>query len=801
MKKTFRILTAVCICISAFAGCKFSNDSGNKTDPEKDKTVKIDEGLSSIVYSKYSGANTAEWNCHDPKLFQDDDGTYYVFSTGWNAGVQVRTSTDLVSWKRKSTSPFYSSAATGSSQYSHMYWDDDFLAWQGYKLNDGSDKSSSSKYKVSSEPNSWAPTVIKQNGKYYMFHGIVNDSETYGGRAVRAGTISMSIADSPLGPYVPASKYDSKNYSNSTLVHSVFNNADASKIENDKPGYSNCNNSSNGSWNNGFGCIDPEFVIDVATGKLMEYNIGTNTCYAMTYGSWLGGIALIYVDSQTLKPVCTVAGTDSYMGETYAVGDEMNCPVDGIAGNQGVLIAGGNGAAYEGAQLIYNSATGYYYIFVSMGNLTYEYRVGVGRSSSITGDYVDAGGVSMKSTNSKNYHGIGSKIIGGFGFNGEYGFRCQGGQSIYTDNSGKILFANHARTNYLGTGSFVLQIHQMFFNEDGWPVLNQNDYYNENSRLSDLSLESIAGTYEVVHTVRGTETDVFNSKDGLTTDKYCIADANDTKSQKIVIHSDGKISGYYSGSVTSGADGNIAIELSTLEGLKLGTFKGVILNAVDWYKKDNSARKTITFSAIDSKAGDSSAGEYLFGNRISTSTDYVSENISYSDYKVPANSAITKSTGISVSFTLSNGYSSDWDAVIASNQTTINLATMEYYPDGIWEANIFEASAVPGVAATTEAWRTYLNDGCYVTISFNSDGTVVFYKNGQSALRYGAEAVFEKSTATVAELCNAFIEDVITSGFTFIPTSKIETKGFTASELKIFTAVDDAGAKNLFEGK
>ena len=796
MKKLIALsLTAGLLSLSFFS-CKFVNENTNTNNNE---STKVDEGLSSRVYSKYSSATSAEWGCHDPRLFQDEDGTYYVYSTGWSAGVQTRVSKDLISWTKKSASPFYTSSSTGSSQYPHMYWDDDFLAWQGYLTNDGSDKSSSSTYTVSSEPNSWAPAIIKQNGLYYMFHGIVTDSETYNGVNRRAGTISMSISESPTGPFIPASTYDSETYSNSTLVHSVFNNTDASLIENDTPGYSNCNNTSNGSWNKGFGCIDPEFVIDVATGKLMEYTIGSNTCYAMTYGSWLGGIALIYVDAETLKPVCTVAGTATYDGKTYAVGDEMDCPVDGISGNQGTLIAGGSGAAYEGAQLIYNSDTGYYYIFVSMGNLTYEYRVGVGRSSTIDGTYLDAGGVSLKSTTSSNYHAIGSKIIGAFAFDGEYGFRCQGGQSIFRDKSGKILFANHARTNYLGTGNFVLQIHQMFFNEDGWPVLNQNDYYDEDAELESLSLSDIAGTYDFVHTVRGTETAVFNSTDGVTEDDYNVVDANDTPSQKIVIDSEGNIKGYYTGSVSLGEKGSITIELKSAEGLALGTFKGFVMNAVDWYRKGTStARKTITLTALDSTSGDSSAGEYVFANRTSTSTE-ISTDISYSDYQVPAISSINTDTGVSVSFNLSEGYASDWDAVIASTQATINLATMEYWPSGVWSANIFEASATAGSAAASDAWKTYYTDASYVSISFNADGSIVFYKDGVVALTYQADTAIGSSTNTVSQLCYAFINDVSTSGFTFIPSAKIETGGFTVSNLKVGSALDADSAKDLFD--
>ncbi len=118
------------------------------------------------VYTKYSnatsGGSQAEWgalNCHDPKIFQDDDGTYYVYSTdaaiggAGQKGIQIRKSTDLVHWECLPRSA------------TQKKWDKAWLQWLGYNAVTAS---------------TWAPTVIKQNGLYYICHGIITDVRSAG---------------------------------------------------------------------------------------------------------------------------------------------------------------------------------------------------------------------------------------------------------------------------------------------------------------------------------------------------------------------------------------------------------------------------------------------------------------------------------------------------------------------------------------------------------------------------------------------------------------------------------------------
>lgn len=550
--------------------------SPNTSDPT--------ENFASIKYSRSTGAT---WNCHDPKLFQDPDtGRYYVYSTGWANGTDLRSSDDLVHWTLHSNPPFWDPKDV-SLMYGHMHWDDDFLRWVGYAANDGT-AYRTKMYTPSAQPNSWAPTVIKQNGKYYMYHGIITDSLSHGGGVHPAACISLSIADDPKGPFIPAKEYDPETYSNSTLVRYVWSNAGAQPEE---VGYNESYNSAGENWLNGFGAIDPEFVFDIATGKLMEYTVGSTRCYALTYGSWKGGIALVYVDAETLKPV------------NQKTGEVLDAPLDSLQNNAGMMIAGGAGAAYEGAQLIYNSQTEFYYIFVSMGDLTFEYRVGVGRSKKLEGPYLDTSGKSMRflSFLGDGYHNIGGKIIGASQI-GRYGWRSPGGQSILRTNDGKIMFCSHARTTFYPLNNFCLQIRELFFTDDGWPILNQNEYYGEDIALAPgTTLADLAGTYDAVLTERSTDKTV---------------DGTATLSKKFTLEADGTVSGTWTGTASLGtpnADGTIPVTFALKNA---GTFTGLFLTATDWNRRPTKEgdRTTKSFTTLNTTDG-AKKGEYFYGNR------------------------------------------------------------------------------------------------------------------------------------------------------------------------------------------
>ncbi len=617
MKISKTAVSALVLCMmaaSAFAASKgkskskSNSKSKEKTSAERKAPAKEtgNRDVDGVVYTRYLDASAAHgsqdswgvWNCHDPKLFQDDDGTYYVYSTdaavggAGQKGLQIRTSADLVNWQCIGTSAIQKN------------WDTNWLKWVNYNRANGT---------------TWAPTVVKLNGLYYMLHGIITDVNNSG---YPVAAITLAVADNAKGPFYPVQKAASKNakikevferlgvgYTQSNIIRYTYNDR---SWDSEDPYIADLYCYNTGMWDTqngfesdissmsyGFGCIDPEFVMDVATGELIEYDYAGRRCYALTYGSWKGGIALMYLDKTSLKPVAPD-------------GTVMDDPADTVEGAFGTAIGGGYGAAYEGAQVIFNSDTGYYYLFVSMGSLDWDYRVGVGRSKDIKGPYLDGNGTSMLLTplNASSYHEIGSKIIGAHELKGEFSFRAQGGESILRTRDGKIVFVNHSRTNYMAGYYFCLQVHQMFFTDDGWPVLNQNDYYADKKfeeKLKPLAAKDIAGTYDAILTVRDAEVKMYKTFGQNDPVESCVADAAPTQSKEIVLGEDGTVSGEFSGKWSLAADGySFTVTLDNT-----GTFRGFVFEAVDWARKRTARRRTISFSCIDG----GKTGEYFWGNK------------------------------------------------------------------------------------------------------------------------------------------------------------------------------------------
>lgn len=287
--KDVLLSTIFCLGVFAFVSCAASTGG----DSDSGSSSSSSSSLDSYVSTKYANGGTtayvssqSSWNainCHDPKLFQDDDGTYYVYATDASCGnneytgLNIRYSSDLVNWKTLSYS-----ALKGN-------WDQDFLAWEGFTAKSSDVKHSNTSYTAVT----WAPTVIKQNGLYYMYHGVNADvTMTGNSKTYACSSIVLAIAKSAKGPFYPASYISSYSGSNSTVnsIKSTLegldegrgvsysqnflvrycpysigakgsitsdtlasNGASLDGSDLDIPDYSKCNNSR-------YGCIDPEFV-------------------------------------------------------------------------------------------------------------------------------------------------------------------------------------------------------------------------------------------------------------------------------------------------------------------------------------------------------------------------------------------------------------------------------------------------------------------------------------------------------------------------------------------------------------
>ncbi|TYP79070.1 family 43 glycosylhydrolase [Paenibacillus methanolicus] len=149
----------------------------------------------------------------------------------------------------------------------------------------------------------------------------------------------------------------------------------------------------------------------------------------MAFGSWFAGIYITAIDKNTMKPT----------GNSYRVATKSG----GI----------------EGASVIYNGSTGYYYLFVSIGNCCQgtnsTYKVAVGRSTSVFGPYYAKDGTSMLNG--------GATVID----SGNAAWIGPGGQDVPSTN----LIVRHAYSA-ADNGNPKLLISDLYWDSSGWPYYN-----------------------------------------------------------------------------------------------------------------------------------------------------------------------------------------------------------------------------------------------------------------------------------------------------------------------------------------
>lgn len=169
-----------------------------------------------------------------------------------------------------------------------------------------------------------------------------------------------------------------------------------------------------------YNAIDPSIVQD-ASGN-----------WWMSFGSWYDGIHLIELDTSTGKQ-------SSSNTTVYHLAQRAN----GI----------------EGSYLYHYN--GYYYLFASINlccnGTSSTYHIVVGRSSSITGPYLDRGGIDMLSGGGTILLSAHSNIYG------------PGGQSVLTDSDGPILNYHYYDGNNSGTPT--LGLNTLGWTSDGWPYV------------------------------------------------------------------------------------------------------------------------------------------------------------------------------------------------------------------------------------------------------------------------------------------------------------------------------------------
>lgn len=376
---------------------------------------------------------------HDPSIFKDKDGRYYLFGTH----ITSAASDDLFDWTDK-TSQFKSAlSADVKSKIRAWNKDDSAGSWFGYL---------------------WAPDIIynEEMGKYCIYLSANGDDWK--------SNIVLLTADALYGPYDYAG----------TVVYGGFNaknfgETDAPKVlgVEEIPNNYVRNGVDNRKWGDKFpNCIDPCVFYD-EEGQLW-----------MSYGSWSGGIFMLKLDEKTgLRDYSAVYETSKHSDAYF-----------------GKLIAGGCYVSGEGSYI--QRIGDYYYLFISYGNLEAKggYNMRVFRSDKPDGEYVDLKGNSAYyDTYLFNYNDpCGIRLFGGYKWPTMIKAQvAQGHNSAFVDDDGKAYIIYHTRTNDGSEGHFV-KVHQIFTTKDGWLVAAPYATDGETLNESGYSASEVAGSYEVI---------------------------------------------------------------------------------------------------------------------------------------------------------------------------------------------------------------------------------------------------------------------------------------------------------------
>lgn len=210
---------------------------------------------------------------------------------------------------------------------------------------------------------------------------------------------------------------------------------------------------------NGPNAIDPEVFFD------------KDERLWMVYGSFFAGIYII---------------------ELHNKGAKIGLPKEEGFGKR--LWAGNMQNGPEGPYIFYNPSTDYYYLMTSHGSLANNYNMRIARSKNPDGPYFDPYGNDVADVQAG-----GAKLAGNHQFAGqERGLAALGHNSVIREGC-EYFVVHHLRyregINRV-SGYHNQQTRQLFFNEDGWPVLSPNRYAGE--KLGSFTLDDISGNYDLI---------------------------------------------------------------------------------------------------------------------------------------------------------------------------------------------------------------------------------------------------------------------------------------------------------------
>lgn len=409
-----------------------------------------------------------EVSVHDPSIIKDGD-MYYVFGTHGGAA----KSSDLMDWE------YFVNDQIGNHTLLGNIPDN---------LKEVFDWSGNPKAKDVGGMGIWAPDVYYNEdyinpdgsmGAYLMYFSISTGQDDGVNEHYRS-LIGIAASQNIEGPYDYVDTVIYTGFKNEDGLSS-YKNTDFNEVF---PGATPRNQYFKEKGSYDFdrypNAIDPT-IVKSHDGKLY-----------MVYGSWNAGAWIIELDPGTGMPL----RPDNY---------DFDSKISNVDPYFGKQVSGGFWTSGEGPYIRYHEDSGYYHLYITYGGLLQNdtYNVRFYRSKNIDGPYEDINGKSAIFTSHRDNAKTGNRLLGSFEFLAEqsvnpnasfYGYRVPGHNSVLYDDNGKDFLITHTRFKDKGEGHQV-RVHEMFFNEEGWPMIATQRYHNEDEVVNT---GDISGSYLVV---------------------------------------------------------------------------------------------------------------------------------------------------------------------------------------------------------------------------------------------------------------------------------------------------------------
>lgn len=377
-------------------------------------------------------------NVHDPTVFKADDGYYYMYQTDASYGnahsgyghFHGRRSKDLVNW-----------------EYLGATMPENPPSWAKDKLN---------------EYRSEMGLPLIDNPRYGYWAPVA--------RKVRTGLYRMYYCLVP-GHYIKTGKYDdATNFDNSWTERALIGVMECSDPASNQwvdKGYVICSASNKGinewtrsstnDWEAYFmwNAIDPSYVI-TPEGE-----------HWLVYGSWHSGFTAVQLNAETGKPLNELGKPWSINGDHSSYGD--------LIARRGY----GRWQASEAPEIIYNSKTGYYYLFMAYDELSVAYNTRVARSKNIKGPYVDMVGKNITENGGGDAYPV---VTHPYKFNNSYGWVGISHCAIFNDGQDNWFYASQGRlpANITGINAsnavMMGHVRSIRWTDEGWPLVMPERY-------------------------------------------------------------------------------------------------------------------------------------------------------------------------------------------------------------------------------------------------------------------------------------------------------------------------------------